>query len=140
MSKYQDYLDEILKELQELQDETERLEQPSHQLNRMGEYYRKAQELEGFFQKGSSNYGYKKGSGEYREFLTAQKRGYQWGWRPENQEEKIKKSFEKKATSPPRSGRKGGYSPWNREDWMIYEAVQGGNLDYSSNGFFHQRW
>ena len=140
MNKYQDYLDEILKELQGLQDETERLEQPSHQLNRMGEYYRKAQELEGFFHKGSSNYGYKKGSGEYHEFLIAQKRGYQWGWRPENQEEKVKKSFEKTVFSPPRSGRKSGYSSWNREDWMIYEAVQGGNLDYSSNGFFHQKW
>jgi hypothetical protein len=59
---------------------------------------------------------------------------------PQEKETKVIASFENIIFSPPRTGSKGGYNLWNREDWMVYEAIIGNRLDYSWQGFLEQKW
>jgi hypothetical protein len=52
----------------------------------------------------------------------------------------VQMSFENRVFTPPRTGRGKEGSPWSRNDWALYEATKNYQLDYSSGGFFEQKW
>lgn len=136
MNKYNTYLGRMVKELEGKRIEVEYSKHPGQQVNKMREFYTKGTRLNNYF----SHYR-DKGTGRenYYNFLRAQKQ-YEWKHNPQEKEGKVITSFENIIFNPPRTGRKGGYNPWNREDWMVYEAVISNRLDYSWQGFLTQKW